>query len=413
MTITMNDDSIMSVAQLSEFAKFAKTAKFRSSNKQEAYKWVGKTLGKFRYHSETKKNKGIIKKYIIGATGYSEGQIDKLIARKKKHGRVFLKQRTQNKFSKFYTREDIALIGKVTNAYRGQNGCALKKVFEDMYCVYEDVKFERLSHISVSHIYNLKKTEIFKSHCLLYTKTNPVGVNIGERRKPQPYGNPGYIRVDTVHQGDMDKQKGVYHIHLVDEVTQYDISVSVEKISEYFLEKALKEAFEQFPFVIINFHSDNGSEFINKVVAQLLEKLRIKQTKSRARHCNDNALVEGKNGAVIRKHMGRIHIPQKYASAINEFYVEHLNPFVNFHRPCAFASEIIDAKGKIRKVYKQEDYQTPLNKFLSIENCEKYLKKDVTIEKLKNIAMKKSHFEAAEETKKARERLFQNIKSRT
>jgi len=367
MTITMNDDSIMSVAQLSEFAKFAKVAKFKSSNKKESYEW----------------------------------------------GRVFLKERTQNKFSKFYTREDIALIGKVADAYRGQNGYVLKKVFEDMYDVYEDLKFERLSHISVSHIYNLKKTELFKTHCLLYTKTNPVSVEIGERRKPHPYGKPGYIRVDTVRQGDMDKEKGVYHIHLVDEVTQWDITVPVEKISEHFLEEALKIAFNQFPFKVINFHSDNGSEFINKVVAKLLETLRIRQTKSRARHCNDNALVEGKNGAIIRKHMGRIHIPKNYASIINKFYIDYLNPFVNFHRPCAFASEVIDNKGKIRKVYKQEDYQTPFNKFLSIENCEKYLKKNVTIEKLKNIAMEKSHFIAAEEMKKARERLFENIKSRS
>jgi hypothetical protein len=49
-------------------------------------------------------------------------------------------------------------------------------------------------------------------------------------------GKPGYIRIDTVHQGDLDGCKGVYHINAVDEVTQIEIVVSVEKISEqYFM----------------------------------------------------------------------------------------------------------------------------------------------------------------------------------
>lgn len=409
----MNDDSVVSVAQLSEFAKFTKQVKFKSSNKKEAYEWVGKTLGKFHYHSETKKNRGVIKNYITSTTGYSTDNVDKLIAKKKKFGKVFLKERTQRVFPRFYTKKDISLIAEVCNMYRGQNGYALKKVFSDMYNKYEDFEFERLSYISVSHIYNLKQTEVFKYHSLSYTKTNPASVNIGERRKPQPYGKPGYLRVDSVHQGDLDKEKGVYHIHLVDEVTQEDVTVAVEKISEYFLEKALRKAFGQFHFKLINFHSDNGSEFINKVVADLLNKLMITQTKSRSRHCNDNALVEGKNAVTVRKHMGRCHIPQKYAPVINKFYENYLNPFVNFHKPCAFSSEIVDDKGKIKKVYKQCDYMTPVEKLLSLDNCEKYLKTGVTKEKLEKQMLEKSHFKAAKETYEARDRLFEEIKSKS
>ena len=48
----------------------------------------------------------------------------------------------------------------------------------------------------------------------------------------------------------------------------------------------------QFPFRILGFHSDNGSEFINYKVAELLNKLLIEQTKSRPRRSNDNGLVE-------------------------------------------------------------------------------------------------------------------------
>ena len=138
-------------------------------------------------------------------------------------------------------------------------------------------------------------------------KTRPVVRDIGARRKPQSDGQPGYIRIDTVHQGDLDGEKGVYHINAVDEVTQFEVVVSVEKISEYYLIPALEQLLEMFPFVILGFHSDNGSEYINKQVARLLEKLRIEFTKSRARHSNDNALVECKNGHVVRKLLGHAH----------------------------------------------------------------------------------------------------------
>ena len=52
-----------------------------------------------------------------------------------------------------------------------------------------------------------------------YTKTKPAPVKIGERTKPINNGQPGFLRVDSVHQGDKDGEKGVYHINLVDEVT--------------------------------------------------------------------------------------------------------------------------------------------------------------------------------------------------
>ena len=162
-------------------------------------------------------------------------------------------------------------------------------------------------------------------------------VKIGERIKPESEGRPGYIRVDTVHQGDLNEEKGAYHINAVDEVTQWEIISSVEKIAEYYLEPALAVMLEGFPFVIRGFHSDNGSEFINKTVAKLLNKLLIRFTKGRPRHSNDNGLVESKNGSVVRKQLGYAHIPQRYAAAIDCYLRDFLNIYINFHRPCFFA----------------------------------------------------------------------------
>jgi hypothetical protein len=225
--------------------------------------------------------------------------------------------------------------------------------------------------------------------------------------KPRPEGQPGFIRVDSVHQGDLDKQKGVYHINLVDEVTQTEVVVTVEGISEYFLTPALEDALAQFPFMIINFHSDNGSEYINKTVARLLNKLMIEQTKSRSRKTNDNALVEGKNAAVVRKHFGYAHIPRKYAPLMNVFNRTYLNPYIFFHRQCAFAHEEIDVRGKIKKVY--ATYLTPCEKVLSIPNIEKYLRVGVTVESLKEQLLRDTHLASAEEMQLSKQQLFKKI----
>jgi hypothetical protein len=354
-----------------------------------------------------KKNKGIIKKYIVTLTGYSGGQVDKLIKRKRKFGKVFLFERTQHTFQKKYQIEDVVLLSDMSLAAEKPNGKALKQMFFDSYHMYGDIKFERLKQISVSHIYNLQKTNVYQSRSLSYTKTRPTKNNIGERRKPQPQGKPGFLRVDSVHQGDLDKIKGVYHINLVDEVTQWEIVGCVEGISEYFLEPLLLELLRMFPFVVLNFHSDNGGEYINKIVAKLLNELKIKQTKSRSRKTNDNALVEGKNGAVIRKHMGYAHIPKKYAEVINEYYRRYFNPYINFHRYSAYPTNYADSKGKIKKKY--ENFMTPCQNLLSIPNVQMHLKPEVTKESLIREQMRISHFDAAKKLQEEKSKLFKKM----
>ena len=89
---------------------------------------------------------------------------------------------------------------------------------------------------------------------------------------------------------------------------------------------------ESFPFVIKNFHSDCGSEYINRHVAEMLEKLRIEQTKSRARHCNHNALVESKNASTVRKYLGYAHIPASLADLVSKFTQVVLTPYINYRR---------------------------------------------------------------------------------
>lgn len=403
----MNDDSLITINQLQELIKLSHRAAFARHSRTEAYVWISHVLGKFRYFAESKKHRGIIKAYIRTMTGYSDAQADRLIQRKKKLGHIKPRERTQPTFPCLYTPADIALIAAVDNAEGRRTGGALQKTLRDMYHVYGDQRFARLSRISIAHLYNLRGTNIYRSRSATYKQTPSVSIPIGLRQKPQPHGQPGYLRVDSVHQGDLDKQKGLYHINLVDEVTQSEVVITVEGISERWLIPALEAALEQFPFVIVGFHSDNGSEFINTVVAKLLNRLMINQTKSRARRTNDNALVEGKNGAVVRRHFGFAHIPKTFAAQFNEFNRRYLNPYLFFHRPCAFADEIIDARGKIKKIYRT--YLTPCEKLLSLPNVTTYLKPGVTPGILRAMMMAKTHLAAAEELQAAKDILFKEI----
>ena len=132
-------------------------------------------------------------------------------------------------------------------------------------------------------------------------------------------------------------------------------------------------------------------------------------TKSRSRHCNDNALAESKNGSVVRKAFGRVHIPQFHAELIDSFNRQHLNPCLNYHRPCHFPSIETDAKGKQKKRYRVEDMMTPYDKLKSLKNAEQYLKPNLSFQWLDTIANRYSDLDAWRQLRNARRILFKTI----
>ena len=287
-------------------------------------------------------------------------------------------------------------------------GPAIVHLLQRAFVVYGDPSYERLSKLSVSHLYNLRKSGGYRALRSHFTKTRAVCNPIGVRKAPRPNGRAGWVRIDSVHQGDLDGIKGVYHITCVDAVSQWQVQACVEGISEAFLLPVLAMIIAQFPFQIDGFHSDNGSEYVNHKVAKMLDKLRIEQTKSRSRSSNDNALAESKNASVVRKHMGYSHIPQKYAKPINAFYQDVFNDWLNLHRPCLFATEVVSDKGKIKKVYKNKDAKTPLECLvkLSAANLVNF-KTAATLEDLLFRATAKTDLQAALEMQKAKATLFQ------
>jgi transposase InsO family protein len=410
MKTIMSIDKLTKLSEVADFLRGSQPIVFEvAGSKDERYEWIRKTLNKFKYNQLKRSERGILIQFLCKISGYSRQQMTRLISQYKETNQIIRQQKTANGFKKKYTDNDIGLLAKMDELHETPNGAAMKKLCERAHHVFGEQEYSRLSEISVSHLYNLRQSTKYLNRRRVFEKTRYKASTIGERRKPNAKGKPGYIRIDTVHQGDLDGKKGVYHVNAVDEVTQFEVVVSVEKISEAYLVPALKMLLKSFPFKIKNFHSDNGSEYINQNVAKLLKKLLIEFTKSRPRHSNDNALAECKNAVVVRKQFGYAHISQEWASRINEFNHKFLNPYINYHRPCFFPKSIFNEKGKEVKLYRYKDMMTPYEKLKSLPSAKRYLKKGVTFKDLDCFAGQVSDNEAADQLLKARKELFNQI----
>jgi transposase InsO family protein len=407
LNISVQEAEKLSLEEIRRFVEASEAIQFAGEKREQVYGWIERVLCEQQYARQGKAARGLLRRYMEKMTGMSRAQVTRLIGRYKASGRVGGKAYRRHRFAQRYTLADVELLAAVDQAHETLSGPATRRILEREYQQYGKQEYARLASISVSHLYNLRQHRGYRQRRLNYVKTKPTAVTIAERRRPHPQGRPGYLRVDGVHQGDQNGVKGLIHINAVDEVTQWEIVAATQRISEAWLQPVLIAMLEQFPFRILGFHSDNGSEFLNTTVAKLLGTLLIEQTKSRPRQSNDNALVETKNGAVIRKHMGYSHIRADHAERIQQFYREHFNPYLNFHRPCAQPDIQVDHKGRVRRVYRR--YQTPLETLLSLPKPAQYLRAGFSLATLQAMAAAISDTDAARRMQKAKRKLFDQL----
>ena len=414
MKINMKHLPLISISQIEDFLKgtFQQGIRMEICSTKDKYEFIKIVLVKVGYNRLERKEKIVVLKYLRFLTGYSKSHIKQCVKKFRKGKLFYNPARKRNKFAVKYFADDIALLVETDYVHEHLSGEATKEILKREFEKFKKIEYANISQISVSYIYQIRKSnrQYNSSKAKYYSRTKPVNANIGERRKPCPGGKPGYVRVDTVHQGDFNGKKGIYHINMVDEVTQYEIVFSTPVISERYLEPVLEEMLRIFPFKVYEFHADNGSEYINKIAAEILNRLHIKLTKSRSRHSNDNALVETKNGSIVRKYFGRNFIDKNFYKGINEFDKNYLNIYLNYHRPCAFATDKADSKGKIKKKY--ESWMNPYEKFKSLENAEQYLKEGISFSDLDNLAYSKSDNDFAKDMLKEKEKMFDTIRTK-
>jgi transposase InsO family protein len=406
----MQDPQHWNVAQMRQFLEGSHQLEFASQSRAETYAWIQAILVHQQYTGCSRADKGWIRAFLAKVTGLRLAQITRLIRQQRQQGSIAARPVLRRRFATKYTAQDVTLLAEVDRAHQRLSGPATRRILQREFQTFHRKQFQRLAGLSVSHLYNLRRSAAYRRQAAQFDGTKPVAVSIGERRRPDPRGQPGFLRVDTVHQGDWEGAKGVYHINAVDTITQWEIVGCTAKISESYLVPLLEAMFHQFPFCILGFHADNGSEYINHTVAELLNKLLAEFTKSRAYKSQDNALVEGKNGAVIRKHIGWGHIASQHAEAVQKFYTAHFNPYLNYHRPCGFATVTTGTNGKRRRFYPTADYATPYEKLKSLEQAATFLKPALTFAQLDHLAAALSDTECAQKMTRAKAELLRRVK---
>lgn len=400
MQFMMKDIKRLTLGDIESFLAGSRQLDF-AAKFGEAYQFIEDVLSQQHYSKLGRRARGLIRRFLIKVTALSRAQMTRLIKRWMECREVRRKPAQRPNFHRTYTPQDTALLAEMDAAHEDLAGPAIRHLFVRAHQVHHQADYVRLARISVSHIYNLRQSDTYRKLRVRAQHTQARKLSIGERRLPDPQGRPGYLRVDTVHQGTHDGKPGVFHINAVDAVTQFEVVGCVEAISEHFIQPVLEAILHQFPFRIQGFHCDNGSEFINYSVKEMLENLLIEFTKSRAYRTTDNALVEGKNGSIVRKLIGHGPIASEHAEAVQKFYTATLNPYLNFHRPCGFATLVEGKRGRIRRVYKHNDYRTPYEKLLCLPDWKKTLKPGITAALLAGVASAQTDLAAAQQMKRS------------
>ncbi len=397
----MDDSRLTNITQLKEFLKgsLKMVISLEESPLKEKYSFITKTIKQFSYQRLPKKEKHVIINYLHKVTGYKKNRLYQFIKRAEQ-GTLQKAVYIRSNPVKIYITKDIKLLERTDEVHLRLSEDATKEILRREFEVFGKKDYQTIARVSHSHITNLRHCPVYKSSWINHTKARQIP--IGMTMPPQNYGKPDSIRVDSV------SQKDVYHINSVDEITQCEIVFCVPQLSERCMLPALMDILDQYPFTIFNFHSDRGKETINYLVADLLQRLVIKQTKNRSYHSGDNALCETKNGSVIRKNMGWEHINQSMCDQINDYYRNYFNPYLIFHRPCGYPTVEVDKNGKKKKVY--NNYQIPYEFLKSLPNAESYLKPGVTFEQLDKIAYSHSDNEFATIMREEERKLFQKIR---
>src|SRR5450631_1126433 len=222
MVIQMNDGQLQTLAQLQAFLDGTMAVDFAVAA-EERYRFIGRTVRRFSYRRLKRAQKAVVLRFLERVSGYSRQQLTRLVKRGTERGPLLKRYRgSRTSFFHLYTRADVLLLAHTDSLHGTLSGPATKKLMERAWRLFGDPRYERLALISVAHLYNLRQRKIYLQRRQGWTKTRPVTVPIGERRAPRPENRPGYLRVDSVHQGDQDGLKGIYHINAMDCVTQFE-----------------------------------------------------------------------------------------------------------------------------------------------------------------------------------------------
>src|SRR5262245_27250999 len=172
MTLSMHDTRTYTVSELTNLLTSLESVSFTPESKAEAYDWIEEQLYRYKYDRLRKPDKGVVRAYLQKYTGYGSSQLTNLIAKWKTTRHVNLASYSRHTFATRYTRDDVLLLAETDTAHQLLSGQATKHILERAYTVFGQSKYVRLKDISVSHIYNLRRTFIYREHAQVYIHTH-------------------------------------------------------------------------------------------------------------------------------------------------------------------------------------------------------------------------------------------------
>ena len=259
MVIDMNEEQLNTVAQVRAFLNGTQEVRFEPKGEDpERYAFIAAVVKRLDYDRLPRPDKGVVMRYLARTTGYSRQQVTRLV-RRARAGEALVKRYKAPTpgFARRFTAVEVALLAETDALHGTLSGPATKCLMQRAVAVFQDTRYARLATISVAHLYRLRHARGYEMKRRHWTKTRGHGLPIAERRAPAPENRPGFIRIDSVHQGDLDGVKGVYHVNAVDCVTQFEMVATCERISEVYLLPVIETLLASFPFEILGFHADN------------------------------------------------------------------------------------------------------------------------------------------------------------
>ena len=214
MVIDMNETKLTTLEQLRALVQGTQEVRFsptRGQGQAERYAHIQNLVRRFGYACLARPEKALVLRYLERTTGYSRQQIARLV-KQAATGKTLRTHyaRPRQGFTRTYTEADVRLLAEIDALHGTLSGPATKHLMRRAVEIYADPRFERLQAISVAHLYNLRQQKGYVSRRQCWSKTRSHQVAIGVRKAPAPEGSAGYLRIDSVHQGDQDGVKGLY-----------------------------------------------------------------------------------------------------------------------------------------------------------------------------------------------------------
>ena len=390
---------LRNLEQVRQFLNGELTIDVRIRTRTDAYEFIAETLLRFDYFYLGKADKGVLQRYLAEVAGLSRAQLFRLLNQYRTTGQIADRRGVPRRpFPRRYTDADIELLAEVDALHGALSGPVARALCARAYHLFGDRRFQRLARISNGHVYNLRRSRTYRRHrSTKPTAERPLIRALDERRRPQPVGLPGKLRVSLL---DVDAGGGgVYYLGFVDEATQFRFVNSIERVDTVSVGSVLDSLLRAIPFTLRRFQADNGSETVSRDVAAILQSLHGDRF-GRFRAHSGNPPVEIRNASVTER--------------VNVFTRQLLSPYLNYHRPCMFPTDPLEPRGcGGASPSGNAEIVTPYERLKSLPGADACLTSGTTFAQLDAAASAVSDDQAARLLTDGCERLFRFLEDGT